>query len=76
MSDEVEALRKLATAMTPDDSPLTLDDVEQSALYRDLRTPTLAPGDPAVDFAVTGAGVRLSDHFGKRPVALIFGSYS
>jgi hypothetical protein len=40
-------------------------------------------GDPAPDFELPrlpgphGDGrVRLSDHFGKRPVALIFGSYT
>ena len=43
----------------------------------------IAVGDPAPDFELPrlpgphGAGnVRLSDHFGKRPVALIFGSYT
>ena len=41
-------------------------------------------GDPAPDFTLPylpvskteGASVTLSDHFGKRPVALIFGSYT
>jgi hypothetical protein len=43
------------------------------------------PGAPAPDFALAwlpgseppgGAPFRLSDHFGRRPVALIFGSYT
>jgi hypothetical protein len=40
-------------------------------------------GDPAPDFDLPrltgsdrGQRVRLSEHFGKRPVALIFGSYT
>ncbi len=41
-------------------------------------------GDPAPDFSLPylpgsgreGARVTLSDHFGSRPVALIFGSYT
>ena len=41
-------------------------------------------GDPAPDFSLPylpgsgreGASVTLSDHFGSRPVALIFGSYT
>ena len=40
-------------------------------------------GDPAPDFrlprltgAEVGERVALSDHFGKRPVALVFGSYT
>jgi hypothetical protein len=44
---------------------------------------SISAGDPAPDFDLPrlpgphGEGrVRLSDHFGKRPVALIFGSYT
>jgi len=66
--------------MTPEDSPLSMSDVMSSPLYGDLSTPKLGRGDPAADFSLPYAdrpgGVRLSEHFGKRPVALIFGSYS
>ena len=45
---------------------------------------SVQPGQPAPDFTLPylsgsgteGATVTLSDHFGKRPVALIFGSYT
>lgn len=42
---------------------------------------TLKPGDDAVDFELAYAGgktgrVRLGNFFGKRPVALIFGSFT
>jgi hypothetical protein len=71
---------------TPADSPLTLDDVMSSPVYYDLRTPSLAPGEPAFDFDLprldpethrpTGERVRLADFRGRRPVALVFGSYT
>jgi hypothetical protein len=50
-----------------------------SALYRDLMTAELAPGDEAFLFELpTPAGdrVHLGDHVGARPVALVFGSYA
>jgi hypothetical protein len=62
---------------TPADSPLTLDDVMGSAFHRDLMTAELAAGDEAFLFELpTPAGevVRLADHVGARPVALVFGS--
>ncbi len=41
---------------------------------------SVKPGEPAPDFTLprlSGSGsVTLSDHFGKRPVALVFGSYT
>ena len=71
---------------TPADSPLTLDDVMSSPSYRELMTPTLAPGDPAFPFDLAvldpdtrrprGDRVRLADVAGERPVALVFGSYT
>jgi hypothetical protein len=71
---------------TPLDSPLTLDDVMSSAVYRRLMTPTLAPGDPAFPFDLplldaethrpSGKRIRLADFAGVRPVALVFGSYT
>lgn len=48
-------------------------------------TSSVAVGEPAPDFSLPwlpGSGerdapaLRLSDHFGKRPVALVFGSYT
>jgi hypothetical protein len=75
-------------AMTPADSPMTLDDVRASADLRDLGTPKLREGDPAADFTLprlataepagdpADQAMTLSDHFGIRPVALVFGSYT
>jgi hypothetical protein len=64
---------------TPADSPLTLEDVLASAVYRDLMTPKVAPGEPAFLFELrrdTGEVVRLADFAGRLPVALVFGSYT
>ena len=70
---------------TPADSPLRLSDVRTSPLYRNLGTPVVAVGDPAPPFRLprldsarraTGEIVDLRDHLGRRPVALIFGSYT
>jgi hypothetical protein len=71
---------------TPADSPLTLEDAMTSPVYLRLRTPDLAPGEPAFPFDLplldpqtyrpTGARVRLGDFAGERPVALVFGSYT
>ena len=55
-----------------------------SPAHRDLSTPKLAVGDPAFPFTLplleghrqTGELVSLGDFAGKRPVALIFGSYT
>ncbi len=75
-------------AFTPADSPLTYQDVVDSPEYRDLMTPKVHVAGPAFDFALplldcssgwerhTGRIVTLGDHFGVRPVALIFGSYT
>lgn len=65
---------------TPTDSPLTMEEVLASPIYRDLSTPKLAPGDPAFPFELPlldGSGaVRLADYDGGSPVALVFGSYT
>jgi hypothetical protein len=61
-----------------------MDDVMASPAHRDLSTPKLAVGDPAFPFTLpllerhrqTGERVSLGDFAGKRPVALIFGSYT
>ena len=75
-----------AAPHAPVDSPLTLDDVMSSPVYYELRTPWVAVGDPAADFNLprldpethrpTGERVRLADFRGRRPVALVFGSYT
>lgn len=39
-----------AAPETPSDSPLTLEDVLASPVYRDLTTAKLRPGEPAFDF--------------------------
>jgi len=76
------------STITPPDSPMTLADVMSSAAMRDLSTPKLGEGDPAADFTLatmdlpggerpaTPRAVALSQFRGKRPVALIFGSYT
>ena len=71
---------------TPADSPLTLHDVMGAPGYQALMTPALAVGDPAfaIDLPLldpethrpSGGRLRLSDHAGERPVALVFGSYT
>lgn len=57
-----------------------------SPSYRELMTPALGPGDPAVPFDLrlldpeshrpSAERVRLADFEGERPVALVFGSYT
>jgi hypothetical protein len=56
---------------------------EQVAALMALEATSVQTGDPAPDFALprlggpkAGESVTLSSHFGKRPVALIFGSYT
>ena len=65
---------------TPADSPLRLADVMASPFYRGLMTPDVRVGEPAFDFELSrldgGGRVRLADFAGRRPVALIFGSYT
>ena len=71
---------------TPADSPLTLDDVMSSPLYRGLMTPDVAEGEQAPRFDLplldpethqpSGDRVRLSELTRARPVALVFGSYT
>ena len=65
---------------TPDDSPLTLQDVMASADYRDLMTAKVSEGELAPDFELPsrdgGGAVRLADLRAERPVALVFGSYT
>jgi hypothetical protein len=73
---------------TPPDSPLTMQDVMSSPLYRGLSTAKLREGDPAFEFTLprldqrsgvarpTGRSVSLGSFRGRKPVALIFGSYT
>lgn len=65
---------------TPADSPLTMEEALASDRYVDLSTPRLAAGDPAYPFELERLDepgrVRLADFAGKRPVALVFGSYT
>lgn len=81
-------IREVVSTDTAGDSRLTLKKVMRHPEYRDLSTAKVAPGDQAVDFelprydfgdgseAPTGETVRLSQHRGAQPVALIFGSYT
>ena len=66
--------------LAAEDSALTLKDVMASADYRDLRTPSVAEGDPAPDFELPTLDgdetVRLASLVGERSVALVFGSYT
>ena len=75
-------------SFTPDDSPKTPMDVLSDPIRQDLATPDLAVGDPAYDFELpvydfSTGGKRVSErnfHLAseacKRPVALVFGSYT
>ncbi len=71
---------RMRHGLAPEDSPLTLKDVMARADYRDLRTPSVAEGDPAPDFELPtfdgGGTVRLASLLERRPVALVFGSYT
>ena len=71
---------RMRHGLAPEDSPLTLKDVMASADYRDLRTPSVAAGDPAPDFELPTLDgddtVRLASLLERRPVALVFGSYT
>jgi hypothetical protein len=57
---------------------------ETVAALMPLEATSVKPGEPAPDFTLpylpgqdqTGGSMTLSNHFGKRPVALIFGSYT
>ncbi len=66
----------LADAMSHPEAPITVREI----MAREASS--VRPGDPAPDFrlprleADQDTQVCLSDHFGKRPVALIFGSYT
>ena len=75
----------LGRRSTPPGPPKTKEEVQASAQHHDLSTPKLQPGDPAFDFTLptldathglTGEEVQLSAFRSKRPVALIFGSYT
>jgi hypothetical protein len=70
----------VATPATPADSPLTLEDVMGSAVYRDLMTAKVEEGDDAPDFDLPLLGrevrARLSSLVAAGPVALVFGSYT
>jgi hypothetical protein len=70
----------VATPATPADSPLTLEDVMRSAVYRDLMTAKVREGDhaPGFDLPLLGRDgrARLAELVAAGPVALVFGSYT
>jgi hypothetical protein len=85
MRDAQDDVRLPEEPPTPPDSPLRLADIRTSAFYRNLSSPAVAVGDPAPVFRLPRLDVRraetteivdLGDHVGRRPVALIFGSYT
>ena len=73
---------------TAADSRMTMKEVAAAPEIADLSTARIAVSDeaPAIDLPLLDAGegtlretgrvFRLADHFGVRPVALIFGSYT
>jgi hypothetical protein len=71
---------RMRHGLAPEDSPLTVKDVMASADYRDLRMPNVTEGDPAPDFELPTLDgdetVRLAALLERRPVALVFGSYT
>jgi len=68
------------SAMTPEDSPKTIEDIIASPEYLDMMTPKVAVGDLAHDFTLPtldgDAEFTLSTFAQNQPVALIFGSYT
>jgi hypothetical protein len=74
--------------MTAPGSPRTMRQIAADPEIRGLSTPELAVGDEAFDFELprydfsgggaeaAGSTVRLSAFRGRRPVVLIFGSYT
>lgn len=75
-------------SFTPDDSPMGLPDAMADPVFKNLSTAKLAPGDSAFDFDLpiydfsngsrvsTGRTFQLKTVAAKRPVALVFGSYT
>ncbi len=63
-----------AAAVVAELMPLEASSVQAGQLAPDFTLPYLAGSLPAGESH--GATVTLSDHFGIRPVALIFGSYT
>ena len=69
-------------------SKMTMQDALASPMYRDLWTPRLCVGDPAIPFELpllhphddlqqaAGESVSLAEYLGVKPLALIFGSYT
>lgn len=61
--------------------PLAASEIQRGMA---LEATSVQEGEPAFDFTLprlqpggeAGGAVTLSDHFGKRPVALVFGSYT
>lgn len=87
----IEAVRAQLEAQGLEPQGLTLDDLRdamshpqaaaQVARLMALEAASVQQGDPAPDFELprldaSAERVRLSSHFGKRPVALVFGSYT
>ena len=75
----------LGNRSVPPGPSKTKEEVQSSPQRRDLSTPKLREGDPAFDFnlptldathGLTEDKVRLSGYRSRRPVALIFGSYT
>ena len=75
----------LKSRSAPPGPSKTKEEVQASPQRRDLSTPKLREGEVAFDFTLptldathglTEEKVRLADDRGKRPVALIFGSYT
>ncbi|MCH7482786.1 MAG: hypothetical protein IIC95_09805 [Chloroflexi bacterium] len=75
----------MASRSTPPGPSKTREEVKASAQHQDLSTAKLRAGDPAFDFTLptldashglTDEKVQLSGYRGKKPVALIFGSYT
>ena len=73
-------LSRLRHGLAAEGSPLTLQDVMARDDYRDLMTAKVDVGDVAPDFALRqleqGGELRLGSLLTKRPVALVFGSYT
>jgi hypothetical protein len=82
----IEAVRVQLESQGAELQGLSLDDLRDAMSHPQaaaqvvklmaLEASSVQVGDPAPDFSLSRLGESETSHFGKRPVALIFGSYT